>query len=127
MEAGNLQGVIVILIGGLIGGTANVLVSPDPIKRFKRRLTKNVVLGITAAVIAFGISGTATGSIWQQLSTCTVAGIGGGQIVRSYSKSKQLQTDETIIDEYEKATKESLTPGPQGISEETVKVDKDVV
>jgi hypothetical protein len=108
------QPVLVILIGGVVGGLANVLATAhdrkDPWEHFWERFAENAVLGVAASLIAFGVSGTASGTIWQQLSTCTIAGIGGGQIVRSYVKTRRIQTDQTIAEELELATKESLRP-----------------
>jgi gas vesicle protein len=100
------EGIWVILIGGVLGGIANSLIAPTTGQKLAERLARNIVLGVTASVIAFGVSGTATGTVWQQLSTCTVAGVGGGQVVRSYARSKELQRSKRKMAENVEITKE---------------------
>jgi hypothetical protein len=94
------QGVAVILLGGALGGLGHGLATGIlGLDHPWQMSLRNVALGIIAAVIAFGVTGVSSSSVWQQLSTCTIAGVGGGEIIRSYMKGKQLQTTRGKADE----------------------------
>jgi hypothetical protein len=101
------QGVAVILLGGTLGGLGHGLVTGIAGDEHPwQEALRHVLLGVIAAVIAFGVTGVSTSSVWQQLSTCTIAGVGGGEIVRGYLQRRQLRT-------LRGATKEAIEVGKE--------------
>jgi hypothetical protein len=111
MSVSLYQGVAVIVSCGALGGIGHGLVTGIIWKDRPVALAiQHVVLGIIAALIAFGVSGVSTATIWEQMSTCTIAGVGGGEVVRGFLQRRQLQTQRGVTQEAIDVGKDLLDP-----------------